>query len=100
MTLEGYGAGTCLCGFLETFWGLQKVVPRQNGFPRLALPGTRGTTQGGLLSPTLFNVVVENVIITWLDMTLENQRVAHDGLGKTVGRCLGVLYVDDGMVGS
>ena len=50
--------------------------------------------------PTLFNVVVDNVIITWMAMTVEDQRVAQDGLGETVGRCLGVFYADDGMVGS
>ena len=45
-------------------------------------------------------MVVDNVIRTWLAMTLEDQRVAHDRLGETVGRCLGVLYADDGIVGS
>ena len=33
-------------------------------------------------------------------MTVENQRVAHDGMGEAVGRCLEVFYADDGMVGS
>ena len=46
--------------------------------------------QGGLVYPTLFNVVVDNVIITWMAMTVEDQRVAQDGLGETVGRCVGV----------
>ena len=31
-------------------------------------------------------------------MKVEDQRVAHDRLGDTVGRCLGVFYDDDGMV--
>ena len=44
--------------------------------------------------------MVDNFIRTWLDITLEDQRVDHDGLGETVGRCLGVLYADGGMVGS
>ena len=33
-------------------------------------------------------------------MTVEDQRVAHDGMGDTVGRCLGFFYDDDDMVGS
>ena len=70
MTLEGYGAGTCLCGFLETFWGLQKVVPRQNGFPIPTFPATRGATQGRLVPLTIFNVVVGNFIITCLSMAV------------------------------
>ena len=78
---EGYGAGPSLCGILETFWDHQQVVPRQNGSHGPALPATRATTQGGLVSLTLFNVVVCNVIRTWLVMTVEDQRVAHDGWG-------------------
>ena len=33
-------------------------------------------------------------------MTVEDQRVAHEGLGETVGWRMGVLYANDGMVGS
>ena len=40
------------------------------------------------------------MIRTCLAMTVEDQRVAHDGLEETVGRCLGVFYADDDMVGS
>ena len=52
------------------------------------------------MSPTLLNVVVENVIRTWPEMTVEDHRVDHDGMGETVGRCLGVFYANNGMVGS
>ena len=100
IALEGYGAGPWLCGLLEAFWEYHQVVPRQNGFHVPDFPTMRGTTQGGLMSLTLFNVVVDNVIRTWLDIMVEDQRVAHDGLGDTIGRCLGVFYANDGMVGS
>ena len=100
ITLEGYGSGPHICGLLETLWYCQQVFPRQNGFHRQAFPATKGTMQGGLVSLTLFNLVVDNVIRTWLDMTVEDQRVAHDGLVDTVGRCLGVFYSEDGMVRS
>ena len=71
-----------------------------NGFHRPAFPATRSTTQVGVVSPMMFNVVVDNIIITSLAMTVEDQRVAHDGLGDTVRGCLVVFYADDGMVGS
>ena len=32
-------------------------------------------------------------------MTVEDQRVAHDGMGEAFGRWLGVFYNDDVMVG-
>ena len=76
------------------------MVPRHNGFHGLTLPATRFTTQVRLVTLTLFNVVVDNVIRTWLAVTVEDQRVDNDGLGDTAGRCLGVFYADDGMVGS
>ena len=61
------------------------MVPIHNGLHGPALPTARGATQGSLLSLTLFNMVMDNVIRTWLSMTVEEQRVANDGLGETVG---------------
>ena len=80
ITLEGHGAGPCLCGLLETFWGHQQVMPRHNGFHGPEFPVTRGTTQVRLVSPALFNVLVDNVIRTCIAMTVKDQRVACDGL--------------------
>ena len=59
-----------------------------------------GKTQVGLVSPTLFKMMVDNVIRIWLAITVEDQRVYHDVLGDTVGRCLGVFYADNSMVGT
>ena len=52
------------------------------------------------MSPTLFNVVVDNSIRTWQALTVEDQRVDHERLVETAGWFLGVFYADDGMVGS
>ena len=71
ITLEGYEVVPQLCGILDTFWDCQQVVPRQNGFHVPAFPATRGTTQGRLVSPTLFNVVVDNIIRSWLAMIVD-----------------------------
>ena len=48
----------------------------------------------------LLNLLVGNVIITWISMKVEERRVSHERLGEKFGRCLGVFYVKDGMVGS
>ena len=66
ITLEEYGAGHLLCELLETFWDYQRVVTRHNGFHGPAFPDTRVTMQVGLVSLTLFNVVVDNFIRTWM----------------------------------
>ena len=52
---------------------------------------------GGIIYPTLFNVFI-NVILTWLDITVEDKRLAHNGLVEASGQCLGVLYANYGMV--
>ena len=48
----------------------------------------------------LLNLVVDNVIRTWLNRTVEDQRVSHDGLGYTLGRCLGFFNATNRIVGS
>ena len=97
-TLEVYGVGPRMCGILENFWAHHQVVPRQNGYHGPAFPATWGMTQGGLVSLTLFNLVVDNVVQTWLAMRVDDQRVDQNGLEEAVGRCLGVFYVNDGII--
>ena len=50
--------------------------------------------------PTLFNLIIYNVVRNWLALTVEDQLVAQKGLGLAVGRCLGLFYVYNGVVGS
>ena len=57
-------------------WALGDLLGLSSGgaeaelFHGLDFTTTRGTMQDGLVSPTLFNVVVENIIKTWLTMTV------------------------------
>ena len=60
-----------MCGLLETFWSHQQVIPIHNGYYWPAFPAKWVTTQGVVVSLTLFNVDVYNVIRTWLAITLE-----------------------------
>ena len=66
----------------------------------MAFHTTRVTTQGVLVSLTILNMVVENVIRTWLVMTVEDQMLAHGVLGETIRRYPGVFYFNDDMMGS
>ena len=59
---------------------------------------TWGTTQGGLILPTLFNFIVVNVVRNWRELTVEGQLVAHKGLVLTAGRCLVIFYPGDSVV--
>ena len=79
-TLEGYGTGTCMCVVSENLWAQQEAVPIHSRYHGAAFSATQGMKQGGLISPILFNVFMDNIIQTWLAMTLGDQRVAHNGL--------------------
>ena len=85
---------------MVTFWVHQKVLPRHNGYHGPALLATQVTTQGGLVSPILFNALIYNVIRTYLVLTVEDHWVALDRVGDNVNCCRGVCYDDYGMVSS
>ena len=87
-----------MCILLVVFWYQQNVLTHQNGYhgPHFK---KRGNTQGGLISPTLFNLIVYNVVRNCLDLTVEDQLVAQEGLGLVLGRCLVLFYDNNGMVG-
>ena len=53
-----------------------------------------------IISPTLFNIIVDNVVRNWLDLAVEDKVVFHEGLGLGVGHCLGSFYAGNSMVGS
>ena len=95
--LEGYSAGPQIFKLLETFWYHQELVTRHNRYHGPNFKATWGTTQGGLISTTLSNMVVDNVVQTCLAMTVKYQVVAQEGLGLDVGRCLVVFYADNVM---
>ena len=88
-----------MCRLLAVFWDHQEVINHQNGYHGTHFKETRGTTQGRLISPTLFYLIVNNVVRNWLSLTVEDKLVAHEVLVLVVGRCLGLLYSDDSVVG-
>ena len=96
--LAGYRAGPKIWGLLAESWSQQEVFTCQNSFHEPQFLLTRGTTQGGLASPTLLNVAVDSVVTNWLSLTVEDNSATHVKLGVAVGRYMGAFYVDDGMI--
>ena len=47
---------------LTTYWRRLTMVARAGGYYSKDFKGERGVTQGDLLSPTIFNVVVDAVV--------------------------------------
>ena len=57
--LEAYGVGENSRRLLTKFWASQRVVARQSGYYGEAFEAHRGVTQGDVISPTIFNIVVD-----------------------------------------
>ena len=56
-------------------------------------------TQGDLLLPTIFNVVVESVVRHWISLVAGGAE-GHDGWGRDVRHRANFFHVDDGLVAS
>ena len=99
-TLEIYSTCPCMCRLLAVFWNQQEFVTHKNGYHVLHFKSTQGTTQGRLISPTLFNLIVNNVVRNWITMTVDDQLVTHEESVIAVGRCLVLFYAENDVVGS
>ena len=95
--LEGYDFGPNARSLLKTYWRRLTMLARAGGYYGKAFKGERGVTQGDLLSPTIFNVVVDAVIRHWVNGLVDKAEEKGE-TGREVRHQLAVFYVDDGMV--
>ena len=71
--MEGYGVGPRSRRILKTYWEKMAMVARAGGYYGDAFKGAWGVTQGNLLSPTIFNVVVDAVVHHCVTLALEEE---------------------------
>ena len=76
------------------------MVKRQIGYHVTWFWANHTTTQGGLKSPTLFNMAVDSVVRHWISLTVEDREVLQDGPGNAVVWSLVMFYADYGLLGS
>ena len=82
--------GPRACHLLRIYWsGLTKVA-RAGGYYGEAFKGGRGLTQGDLLSPTIFNVVVHVVVCHWVAVMVEGAEERGERVQK--GRHKNALF--------
>ena len=100
--MGGYGVGPNVLGLLTFYWNSQRCVAKCGKYHGETFVPYRGATQGGVVSPTLFNILVDAVVRKWLADVMDDIDTANDeGLhGDDVSRMTSLFYADDGAIGS
>ena len=70
------------------------------GYHGPAFDANRGVTQGDIVSPTIFNVVVDAIIRYWLLIVSDEGYGAFEGLGDRIRKLQALFYADDGLLAS
>ena len=101
--MEAYGVGTRCLKLLRNYWANQQCVARQSNYHGTAFQPSRGVTQGGVISCTVFNICVDAVVRHWLEICSEQPDIeARAGFEHRIGVALRhiLTYVDDTSLGS
>ena len=95
--LEGYGVGRKILRLIRFFWEEVESVCRALGNYGRSFKAYRGVTQGGPLSPKIFNFVVDAVVRELLRVSLGEDE-ARDGVGERFREIIAIFYADDGLL--
>jgi hypothetical protein len=98
--LVGYGVGPNMLRLISQFWSSAVMVCRASGNYGIAFKASRGVTQGGPLSATLFNIVVNCVAREWLRRLREGINLEEDEVERLMAEFLAIFYVDDAYLAS
>jgi hypothetical protein len=85
--LHNYGVGERILRLLTNFWNSLTIVAKQSGYHGEPFKSERGMTQGDIVSPTIFNVVVDAMVRAWYN------KLEEEGLSDIVQA---IFYADDG----
>ena len=91
--------GPRACQLFRTYWCQMKMVASAGGYYWEAFTGAQGVTQGDLLSPTIFNTVIDTVVRHWVSVMLEGAEERGE-LGQEGRHHNSLFYADYGVVAS
>ena len=78
---------------IRTLWDKAVLVCRASGYHGSPFSAKRGVTQGGSLSPTIFNIMVDAIVREWV------RQMELAGFNTSDIRTIAaVFYADDGLV--
>ena len=97
--LEGYGVGPWAHHILGHYWYRLTMVDLTGRYYGATLQGFQWVNQGYLLSPTIFNKVVDAVVCNWVSLVLGGA-AEPDLRGKEVIYCAAFFYAQNGLVTS
>ena len=99
--LEGYGVGPNMLRLIIYFWESAEMVCRASGRYGPVFKAGRGVTQGGPLSPKIFNIMVDAIVREWL-RTLKVEETDMPQLVKdtVIHLFLALFYADDAFIAS
>ena len=95
--LRGYGLGPNLQRLIQRFWDRQKMVPKSGKYFGRPFCTERGVTQGDPVSPTIFNIVVIEVVRAVI-LEVYGPQESHHGIGWSAGKHNIFFYADDGRI--
>jgi Reverse transcriptase (RNA-dependent DNA polymerase) len=93
--LEGYGVGPNIRRFISAIGATDTLVPRLAGFFGTPFKASRGVRQGDVVSPIIFNIVVDAVVREW-----EKYSLALDNDNQLEPTVTAKFYADDGLLAS
>ena len=82
---------------LWAYWDQLRMVVRAGGYYGLEFQGFRGATQGNPLPPTIFNMMVDEVVTHWVEVVVKGAG-EQGGRRQEVRHQNSLFYADDGMV--
>ena len=99
--MRAYGVGENLLRLLTNFWENAELVCKAGGYyNRESFRAGRGVTQGGPVSPRIFNILVDAVVRDWLWQLIDEGKedVVANGLGEWAQYLLADFYADDALI--